>query len=51
MRHMWKTLQICYARSAHVKDARVEPELVVHISEAIAYVKLAAEQRGFTFGR
>jgi len=86
MRHMWRTLGACYARSAHIKDVRADPELVVHISEAppgqglldldaffevvaglgedtavivehlpadqalaaIAYVKDAAEQRGFS---
>ena len=88
MRRMWDTLGACYAKSAHIKDVRADPELVVHISEAppgqglldldaffevvghlgedsavivehlppdqalaaIAYVKQAAEQRGFTFG-
>jgi sugar phosphate isomerase/epimerase len=87
MRHMWQTLGLCYAKSAHIKDVRADPELVVHISEAppgqgrldldaffevvahlgedtavivehlppeqaleaIAYVKQAGEQRGFTF--
>jgi sugar phosphate isomerase/epimerase len=87
MRHMWQTLGRCYAKSAHIKDVRADPELVVHISEAapgqgmldldayfevvsqlgeetavivehlpadqalaaIAYVKQAGEQRGFTF--
>jgi sugar phosphate isomerase/epimerase len=34
MRHMWDTLGSCYARSAHIKDVRADPELVVHISEA-----------------
>jgi sugar phosphate isomerase/epimerase len=34
MRHMWRTLGACYARSAHIKDVRADPELVVHISEA-----------------
>jgi sugar phosphate isomerase/epimerase len=35
MRHMWDTLgAACYARSAHIKDVRADPELVVHISEA-----------------
>ena len=86
MRHMWQTLGACYAKSAHIKDVRADPELVVHIAEAppgqglldvdaffeivthlgedtavivehlpadqalaaIAYVKKAAEQRGFT---
>jgi sugar phosphate isomerase/epimerase len=89
MRHMWETLGACYARSAHIKDVRADPELVVHISEAapgdgmldfdaffevvrrlgegtavivehlpadqalaaIAFVKRAAEQRGFKFER
>jgi sugar phosphate isomerase/epimerase len=87
MRQMWRALGECYARSAHIKDVRADPELVVHISEAppghglldldaffevvghlgedaavivehlpadqalaaIAYVKEAAKQRGFTF--
>jgi sugar phosphate isomerase/epimerase len=87
MRHMWQTLGACYAKSAHIKDVRADPEFVVHISEAppghgvldldayfdvvahlgeetavivehlpadqalaaIAYVKQAAQQRGFTF--
>jgi sugar phosphate isomerase/epimerase len=87
MRHMWRTLGECYAKSAHIKDVRADPELVVHISEAppghglldldaffavvghlgedaavivehlpadqalaaIAYVKEAAKQRGFSF--
>jgi sugar phosphate isomerase/epimerase len=87
MRHMWHTLGLCYAKSAHIKDVVADPDLVVHISEAapgqglldldaffevvtllgedtavivehlpadqavaaIAYVKHAAEQRGFTF--
>jgi L-ribulose-5-phosphate 3-epimerase len=86
MRHMWQTLGACYTRSAHIKDVRADPELVVRISEAppgqglldldvffevvghlgedtavivehlpadqalaaIAYVKHAAEQRGYT---
>jgi len=34
MRHMWQTLGACYAKSAHIKDVRADPELVVHISEA-----------------
>jgi sugar phosphate isomerase/epimerase len=34
MRHMWQILGRCYARSAHIKDVRADPELVVHISEA-----------------
>jgi sugar phosphate isomerase/epimerase len=34
MRHMWDTLGSCYAKSAHIKDVRADPELVVHISEA-----------------
>jgi sugar phosphate isomerase/epimerase len=34
MRHMWQTLSECYAKSAHIKDVRADPELVVHISEA-----------------
>jgi sugar phosphate isomerase/epimerase len=34
MRHMWRTLGACYTRSAHIKDVCVDPELVVHISEA-----------------
>jgi sugar phosphate isomerase/epimerase len=34
MRHMWQTLGACYARSAHIKDVRADPDLVVHISEA-----------------
>jgi sugar phosphate isomerase/epimerase len=34
MRHMWHTLGGCYAKSAHIKDVRADPELVVHISEA-----------------
>jgi sugar phosphate isomerase/epimerase len=34
MRHMWHTLGTCYAKSAHIKDVRADPELVVHISEA-----------------
>jgi len=34
MRHMWATLGACYAKSAHIKDVRADPELVVHISEA-----------------
>lgn len=35
MRHMWNTLGVeCYAKSAHIKDVRADPELVVHISEA-----------------
>ena len=34
MRHMWQTLGACYARSAHIKDVRADPQLVVHISEA-----------------
>jgi len=35
MRHMWDTLgAACYARSAHIKDVRADPEFVVHISEA-----------------
>lgn len=87
MRHMWRTLGACYAKSAHIKDVVTDPDFVVHISEAapghglldldayfevvaqlgedtavivehlpadqalaaIAYVKGAAEQRGFTF--
>jgi len=31
---MWQTLGLCYAKSAHIKDVRADPELVVHISEA-----------------
>ncbi|MGI9146540.1 MAG: sugar phosphate isomerase/epimerase family protein [Chloroflexota bacterium] len=34
MRHMWRTLGSGYAKSAHIKDVRADPELVVHISEA-----------------
>jgi sugar phosphate isomerase/epimerase len=34
MRHMWRTLGACYAKSAHIKDVVADPELVVHISEA-----------------
>ncbi|MDQ6673454.1 MAG: sugar phosphate isomerase/epimerase [Chloroflexota bacterium] len=34
MRHMWRTVGACYAQSAHIKDVRADPELVVHISEA-----------------
>jgi len=34
MRHMWDTLRTSYASSAHIKDVRADPELVVHISEA-----------------
>jgi sugar phosphate isomerase/epimerase len=34
MRYMWDTLGACYAKSAHIKDVRADPELVVHISEA-----------------
>ena len=34
MRHMWQTLGACYAKSAHIKDVRADPELLVHISEA-----------------
>jgi sugar phosphate isomerase/epimerase len=34
MRHMWRTLGACYTKSAHIKDVRADPELVVHISEA-----------------
>jgi sugar phosphate isomerase/epimerase len=34
MRHMWQTLGACYAKSAHIKDVRADPQLVVHISEA-----------------
>src|SRR5207253_10069675 len=34
IRHMWDTLGACYAKSAHIKDVRADPELVVHISEA-----------------
>lgn len=34
MRHMWRMLGNCYARSAHIKDVRADPEFVVHISEA-----------------
>jgi sugar phosphate isomerase/epimerase len=34
MRHMWDTLGACYAKSAHIKDVRTDPEFVVHISEA-----------------
>ncbi len=34
MRHMWQTLGSCYTKSAHIKDVRADPELVVHISEA-----------------
>jgi sugar phosphate isomerase/epimerase len=34
MRAMWSTLGACYAKSAHIKDVRADPELVVHISEA-----------------
>lgn len=34
MRRMWDTLGACYAKSAHIKDVRADPELVVHISEA-----------------
>jgi sugar phosphate isomerase/epimerase len=34
MRHMWQVLGACYAGSAHIKDVRADPELVVHISEA-----------------
>ena len=34
MRRMWSTLGACYAKSAHIKDVRADPELVVHISEA-----------------
>jgi sugar phosphate isomerase/epimerase len=33
IRHMWETLGGCYTSSAHVKDVRADPELVVHISE------------------
>jgi sugar phosphate isomerase/epimerase len=31
---MWQTLGQRYAPSAHIKDVIVEPDLVVHISEA-----------------
>jgi sugar phosphate isomerase/epimerase len=34
MRQMWQTLGECYTKSAHIKDVRADPELVVHISEA-----------------
>jgi sugar phosphate isomerase/epimerase len=34
MRQMWRTLGAWYAKSAHIKDVRADPELVVHISEA-----------------
>jgi sugar phosphate isomerase/epimerase len=34
MREMWQTIGTGYARSAHIKDVRADPELVVHISEA-----------------
>jgi sugar phosphate isomerase/epimerase len=34
MRQMWQTLGACYAKSAHIKDVRTDPEFVVHISEA-----------------
>jgi sugar phosphate isomerase/epimerase len=34
MRHMWETIGPRYAKSAHIKDVRADPELVVHISEA-----------------
>ena len=34
MRHMWNTVGRWYAKSAHIKDVRADPELVVHISEA-----------------
>lgn len=34
MRYMWQTLGTCYTKSAHIKDVRADPELVVHISEA-----------------
>lgn len=34
MRRMWQTLGACYTKSAHIKDVRADPELVVHISEA-----------------
>jgi sugar phosphate isomerase/epimerase len=34
MRHMWRTLGAGYAKSAHIKDVRTDPEFVVHISEA-----------------
>ncbi|MDQ6674527.1 MAG: sugar phosphate isomerase/epimerase [Chloroflexota bacterium] len=34
MRHMWQTVGSGYAKSAHIKDVRADPELVVHISEA-----------------
>jgi sugar phosphate isomerase/epimerase len=34
MRQMWQTLGTCYAKSAHIKDVRPDPEFVVHISEA-----------------
>lgn len=34
MRHMWQALGACYTKSAHIKDVRADPELVVHISEA-----------------
>ena len=34
MRHMWQTVGACYAKSAHIKDVRADPEFVVHISEA-----------------
>jgi len=32
MRQMWQTLGGCYAKSAHIKDVRADPNLVVHIS-------------------
>jgi sugar phosphate isomerase/epimerase len=34
MRHMWRTVGVCYAKSAHIKDVRADAEFVVHISEA-----------------
>ena len=34
MQRMWRTLGARCAKSAHIKDVRVDPELVVHVSEA-----------------